>query len=125
MQALLDTLSLGSGMKANLSKFAFMAAMIGFSVGGSFACKKASVLTDFSTLYFGIAASSWTLSAACFVALLKTGPLGLYGPLTAILQLAIVMAISTTMLNESYSMAQWIATGVAVSAMGISMALST
>ena len=125
MQTLLDTFALGSGMKSALSKGAFMAAMIGFSVAGSFACKKASTLTDLTTFYFGLGAAAWTLSAACFVALLKTGPLGVFGPLAAVLQLAVVMAVSAAFLNETYSMAQWVATGVAVSAMGVSMALST
>jgi len=124
MQAMLETLGLGAGAKAGLIKFATLCAMIGLSVTGSYVLKKAATLTEFTTLYFSLGAAAWTISAACFVALLKTGPLGLWGPLAAVVQVAIVMVISTALLNENFSTGQWIAMSIAVMAMGVSMSLS-
>lgn len=125
MQAMLETLGLGASVKAGIIKFATLGAMIGLSVTGSYVLKKAATLTEFTTLYFSLGVAAWTISAACFVALLKTGPLGLWGPLAAVVQVAIVMVISATVLNETFSTGQWVAMSVAVTAMGVSMSLST
>lgn len=124
MQAMLETLGLGAGAKAGIIKFATLCAMISLSVTGSYVLKKAATLSDFTTLYFSFGVASWTVSAACFVVLLKTGPLGLWGPLAAVVQVAIVMVISATMLDETFSTGQWIAMSIAVTAMGVSMSLS-
>ena len=124
MQAMLETLGLGTGVKAGIIKFATLGAMIGLSVTGSYVLKKAATLTELTTLYFSLGVAAWTISAACFVALLKTGPLGLWGPLAAVIQVAIVMVISAAVLNETFSTGQWIAMSIAVAAMGVSMSLS-
>lgn len=124
MQDIFETLGLGESVKVGVIKFTTLGAMIGLSVTGSYVLKKAATLTEFTTLYFSVGAASWTLSAACFVALLKTGPLGLWGPLAAVVQVATVMVISASLLNEDFSTGQWIAMSVAVTAMGVSMAMS-
>lgn len=125
MQSFLEFIGDTAAMKDAALKTATVLGMITLSVTGSFAYKKAADLTDWSPLFFSLGGAAWLLSATCFVALLKAGPLGIWGPLTAVIQVALVMLVSATMLNESYTAGQWVATSVAITAMGISMALNS
>lgn len=125
MQQILEFIGNGAAVKGAMLKAAIVLGMITLSVSGSFAYKKAAALTEWAPLFFSLGGAAWLLSATCFVALLKSGPLGIWGPLTAVIQVALVMVVSATILNESYSTGQWIATSIAVTAMGISMALNS
>lgn len=125
MQQIWEFFGDGAAVKDALLKATIVLGMISLSVTGSFAYKKAAALTDWTPLYFSLGGAAWLLSATCFVALLKSGPLGIWGPLTAVIQVALVMIVSATILNENYTTGQWIATSIAVTAMGVSMALNS
>lgn len=124
MNELVEMRSFDALVRDNAFKLAMLFGMVLWSVAGSYAFKKAAVVPNLNEVFFGFAMAAWTFCALCFVMLLKTGPLGTWGPISTVVQLALVMAVSSLALSESYTTSQWIATSVAVVAVGVSLSLA-
>ena len=95
----------------------------GFSVAASYALKRAVNNPVSAEMFFSIGIAACVLSTMGFIALLKTGPLGVLAPLTSVTQIFVVMVVSVVFLGESYSGPQVIAISIAVVAMGAALTL--
>lgn len=115
-----------AALREGAFKFTALFMMIAWSLAGSFALRKAATMPDVAMVLIGMGMAAWSLSAVCFAVLLRDGgSLGVWGPLASMVQMGLVMAISAILLNESYSTVQWTATGIAIAAMGVSLAASS
>jgi len=116
---LLDAGGFGLWAKELCRKAALLGGMVGFSLGGSLGLKRAADTGE--AMFFAAGLAAWLISGGFFVELLRGAPLGLYGTAASIIQMGLTMALSATLLGESYQPMQWMLTGTAITFAGLSL----